>query len=59
MTNIVQTYAFIKIFMIENKEYLDYPFIETVSKQRQAFLLLKVSYPEIAFHLFLEAIPLF
>ena len=41
------------------KVYLDYPFIETVSKQRQTFLLLKVSYPEIAFHLFLEAIPLF
>ena len=41
MTNIVQTYAFIKIFMIENKEYLDYPFIETVSKQRQSLFLVQ------------------
>jgi|LSQX01.3.fsa_nt_gb hypothetical protein len=41
------------------KVYLDYPFIETVSKQRQAFLLLKVSYPEIAIRLFLKALLIF
>ena len=41
MTNIIQTYAFIKIFMIENKEYLDYPFIEIVSKQRQSLFFVQ------------------
>jgi len=62
MTNIVQTNAFFKKLQLKTnakKVYLDYPFIETVSKQRQAFLLLKVSYPENAIRLFLEAIPLF